>query len=252
MTTRQGLGALTRSEWRLYLRDPAAAFFALVLPLVVLVVLMQVFGNTPDPGDVAFRGRGPSDFYVPGYLALAVSAVGLFGLPVRLTSYDESGVLRRFAASGMAPSTLFAAEAAVGSVVGTLGAGVMLAVAFGGYPLDGPVDVVGVAVGFVLATAMFLGVGLLLGAVLRTSRAAQSAGLVLFFLGLFLSGTGPPRELLGGGLGLVGDALPTTYAVQAMQDPWLGDGWNLPALGLCLGVAVAGTLLARRLVRWGG
>lgn len=246
-----GLRALTATEGRLYLRDPAAAFFSLVLPLVVLVVLMQVFGNTPDPDGTVYGGYGPTDFYVPGYLGLALSAVGLFAIPVRLTSYDETGVLRRFAASGMTIGTLFTAEAVVAVLVGVAGGTAMLAAAVLGYDLGAPADTVGVAAAFVVVAAMFLGIGLLLGSVLRTPRAAQAVGLVLFFLGLFLSGTGPPPELLGSGLGLVGDLMPLTYGVRAIQAPWLGEGWDGTALALCLGLGAGCTVAAHRLIRWG-
>ncbi len=246
-----GLRVVAATEVRLSLRDPAAAFFSLVLPLVVLVVLMQVFGNTPDPDGTVFGGYGPTDFYVPGYLALTLAAVGLFALPVRLTSYDETGVLRRFAASGMTIGTLFAAEAAVALLIGVLGAALMLAVAVLGYDLEAPADAVGVAAAFLAVAVLFLGIGLLLGSALRTPRAAQAVGLVLFFLGLFLSGTGPPPELLGSGLGFVSDLLPLTYAVEVIQAPWLGEGWDWARLALCLGLGAACTLVAHRVIRWG-
>jgi hypothetical protein len=96
------LAVSTWIEVKLFLREPLTVVFTLALPLLFLFVLGGIFGNTPDPA--VFRGAGPLDFYVPGYLALVWAAVGLLAFPVQIARYREDGVLRRFRASGSAPS----------------------------------------------------------------------------------------------------------------------------------------------------
>ena len=46
--------ALTWIELKLFLREPVTV----VLPPLILYVLSEVFGDTPDPGGTAFRGVG--------------------------------------------------------------------------------------------------------------------------------------------------------------------------------------------------
>ena len=67
--------ALRRMAWvelKLFLREPLTVVFALVLPLIILVVMAGVFGNAPDPE--YYGGHGPMDFYTPAYVGLVVAA----------------------------------------------------------------------------------------------------------------------------------------------------------------------------------
>ena len=83
----------TALELKLLARDPVTVVFTLALPVIVLYVLGQVFGNTAKPN--FYRGVGPMNFYVPAYLGLAVASMGLIGLPVHLAGYRERGILKR-------------------------------------------------------------------------------------------------------------------------------------------------------------
>ena len=42
----------------------------------------------------------------------------------------------------------------------------------------------------------------------------------------------------------IADALPLSHGVQAIQDPWLGYGWNFAQLGILAGIAVVCGVLA--------
>ena len=110
--------ALQRSTWvelKLFLREPLTVIFTLALPLLFLFVLGGVFGNQPDAG--YYRGAGPLDFYVPGYIALVWAAVGLLALPVHLARYREDGVLRRLRASSAPRWVVLGSQFAVSFVV---------------------------------------------------------------------------------------------------------------------------------------
>ena len=66
-------------------------------PLLFLFVMGGVFGNTPAPA--ISRGFGPTNYYIPAYIGLVISSIGVISLPVHLTGYRERGVLKRKAAS---------------------------------------------------------------------------------------------------------------------------------------------------------
>ena len=72
---------------------------------------------------------------------------------------------------------------------------------------------------------------------------------MLFFVMMFTS-TGPPRDVMGEAMGRVGDVLPLTHVVVAMQDPWLGFGSNAGALTVVAAVTVTAGLAAIRAFRW--
>jgi ABC-2 type transport system permease protein len=152
-------------ELKLFWREPVSVVFTLTLPLLILVVLGGVFGDTPDPE--FYRGVGPMTFYAPAYVGLVLGSIAVV-------------------------------------VLAWLGYGADLAVSWGG-----------VAVAFVAGALCLAAVGVLLGTVFRTARAALGAGVLLWFVTLFLAGGGPPPEALGRGLRLVGESTPAHYVIRA-------------------------------------
>lgn len=92
--------------------------------------------------------------------------------------------------------------------------------------------------------------GVLLGTVFPTTRAAQAVGLLLWFTFLFLSGSGPPPEVLPDGLGSIGDWLPLTPIVRLLQEPWLTGEWLTRESLATLGIAVVSGTVAWLAYRW--
>ena len=242
-------GTMTWGEIKLFLREPLTVVFAFAFPLVMLLVLAEVFGTAPSTeaapnGELPWRGMPPLSAYVPGYIALAAAAVGLIMIPAHLASYREHGVLRRFRAASIPASTVFAAQVAVEVVLSALGGLLVVVAAYAIYDLAAPSDWSGALVGFLFCIAAFAAVGVLLGAVMPSPRAAQGAGVLLFIVMLMLSGTGPPREVMSSTMNTIADLMPLSHGVLAIQDPWLGFGWNMTQLGILAGIAVVCGVLA--------
>ncbi|GAA1026408.1 ABC transporter permease [Virgisporangium ochraceum] len=228
-------------ELKLFLREPVTVIFTLALPPLVLFVLAQVFGNTPDPS--VYEGVGPITFYTPAYIALVVASLGLIGLPVHLASYRERGVLRRLRAARLPVRVLLASQLFVMLVGAVAGAVVLLAMARVRYDVTWPESWAGVGFALVLGVVAFGALGVLIGVAVRTARAAQGIGVLLWFLMMMVSGSGPPPEVLGGALRGIATALPLRHLVVAVQDPWLGRGVNWAETAVLLAiVAVAGGL----------
>jgi ABC-2 type transport system permease protein len=221
------LAKLAWIETKLFVREPIAVVFAFAFPLVVLLVLAGVFGSEPDS---SFGGVAGIDYYVPGYLAVVIASVGLIGLPVHLASLRERGVLRRLRASSVSMTGVFGAQTVVHVAMAVLGGAVLLVAASLVYDVRAPSSVAGVALGFGVGALSFVALGLLLGSLAPTARAAQGIGLVLFFPMWLLSGAGPPRGVMTQTMRQLSDALPLTRVVTAIQEPWLGTGSNLSEL----------------------
>lgn len=239
---------LAWQELVLFLREPLTVVFAFGFPLVMLFVLAEVFGTapvTPDPGDpVAFRGLSPLGYYLPGYLALTAAAAGLIMIPAHLAGYREGGVLRRFRAASIPAWTIFGSQVAVEAALSMIGGALVLVAAYAVYDIPAPVSAPGVVVAFLMTVAMFAAVGVLLGAVMPSPRAAQGAGVMLFFVMMMLSGTGPPLDVMTPLMRHIGAGLPLQHAVLATQDPWLGFGWNWLQLGVLVAVTAVSAALA--------
>jgi ABC-2 type transport system permease protein len=222
----RGLLKLVWTELKLFLREPVTVIFTLALPLMVLYILGGVFGNEGATGDfVVYRGFGATDWYTPAYVALAVAGFALIAVPSHMVEYRESGVLRRFRASGLPRSALLASQLAIGLLVSSVGAGLLLVAAFLFTDVRAPVDAFGFAAAYALGAVAIVVFGVMLGTILPTARAAQSVGLLLWFVLLFLSGSGPPPEVLPTSLAALGDWLPLTPIIQLLQEPWLTGEW---------------------------
>lgn len=238
------IGALSWVELKLFLRDPISVVFTLALPPLVLYVLAEVFGNTPDPQGTVFRGFGPTDYYVPAYIGLVVASLGLIGLPVHLASYRERGVLRRFQAARLPVRALVTSQLVV-LVAGVLaGSALLVALARATYSTRWPASWFGVGLATAVGMLAFAAIGVLLGAVMPTARAAQGIGILLWFTMQMVSGAGPPPEVLSSALNTVGDVLPLSHLVIALQDPWLGQGVNWAQMAVLAGIGVASATLA--------
>ena len=244
------LAESSRVELLLFLRDPVTLVFALALPVVNIVVLGGVFGDQPDPNGSVFRGVGGSTYYTPAYIGLVAASVGLISIPTQLAGYRERGVLRRMRASGLPVSAVVSAQLAVGLGLAVVGAVIVTALSFlTNDPLP-PDDVAGVLVAFLVGTVAMILLGVALGALLPTARAAQGAGVLLWFVLLILGGAGPPPEVLPSAMNVLGTVTPMHPLVLALQGPWFLGAWDVAMLGtLVLIGAVSWAVAAWRLSR---
>jgi len=237
-------------ETKLLVREPLTLVFSFGFPLVMLLVLAEVFGNSVEGRDEpAFRNVGAIDYYVPAYVALVIASIGLVSLPVHLAAYRERGILRRLRASELELRSLLAAHALVCLLLAALTSIVMAAVAFAVYGNALPESWLGVIAAAVLISLTFTAIGVLLGLLIPTARVAQIVGLILFFVMMLISGAGPPPEVLSGPLRVIADGLPLTYGIRLIQAPWLGFAWDYRALLVTLAFLLGAAALALRPVR---
>jgi len=245
MSTMRGYLTITRTEFRLFRREPFSVVFVLAFPLMMMVLLAAVFGNKQadatkmQDGMLIWRGVTPANYYTAASVAVIVGALGLMTLPITLAGYRERGILRRFRASSVPASILVGAQLTLALVTFVAGALVMAIVARLAYHAVLPKDVLGVAVALLTGTAAFGAIGLLLATVIRTSRSAQGIGLLLFFALWLISGTAPPRAVLPAGLRDAGGLLPLAHLVTAVQNPWFGRGSSVADLAVLAAYAIA-------------
>jgi len=241
------LARMTWLELKVFLREPLTVLFALALPLTVLFVMGGVFGNEAEAD--FYRGVGAMDYYVPAYLALVSASVGLISLPVHVAGNRERGVLKRYHASSMPAGIVVGSEVLVSVAIAAVSGVVLAAVAMPVYDVAAAASPGSVLGGFVLVALSFAALGVLLGAVLPTARAAQALGVMLWFVMLMVGGAGPPPEVLTGGMDVVGVLTPLRHAVRVLQDGWLGLDAGLS--WLITGVVLLGSvLLSLRFFRW--
>lgn len=243
----RALATMTWTEWKLALREPAAVFFTLAFPVMILLIFGSIFGNDPDP---QLDGRGSVDASVPGYAAQVIGTVTLVALPVTLAAYREFGILRRLRTTPVSPFVVLGSRVLVDVCFSLLGVGLVVLLARFIYGLDWPAAPLAVVLALILATLCFSAIGFVLAGILPTARTAQAVGSVVFFPQLFLSGAAIPREMMDGPIREIADRLPLTQVVILVGDLWHGEGWNGAALTFLVGLLVVGSAVAARTFRW--
>ena len=82
------------------------------------------------------------------------------------------------------------------------------------------------------------------------ARAAQGAGVILWFVMMMLGGSGPPSEVLNETLRTIGRMTPLKHAVVLLQDPWLGWGWNATESAIVIAFGLVSAVAAFAVLRY--
>lgn len=242
------LDSLVRAELKLARREPAAVIFGIGLPVLLLVI----FGSVPSlkqPQD-ALGGQTVLSVYQPIIIAMSLAVFAFVGVPIPLAAYREQGVLRRMAATPVPPSRVLAAHLIVDFGCSVLSVALVLGIGRAAFHLGLPRQAAGFGLCFVLAVAALFAMGLWIGAVARTGKAAQAIGGALFYPMNFLAGLWFPRQEMPPLLRTFSDYSPLGAAVQALQDTIDGTFPAVRFLLVMVGYAAAFGYLAVRQFAW--
>jgi ABC-2 type transport system permease protein len=240
----KGFAQVIAVELKLGLRDPMSAFFALAFPLIMLWVKLRG-GNRPLPGGVPVV-----DATVPMLIVFVVGLATLVVLPATLAQYRERRVLKRLRATPASAAMLFGAQWVSHLLLAAIGTVLLVVLGAAFYGLSAPADLAGVLLAWLLGALSLGAIGLLLGALVPTGRAATVIGLGLFFPMVFTSGVVIPRESMSGSMRVIGDLMPMAPAVQAIRDGWSGNAASLVALGVMVAISLVASGLALKAFRW--
>lgn len=228
-------------ELRLTLRRGESVLLTFLIPVLILVFFSLV--------DVLPTGtEDPVDFLLPGVLALAVISSAMTG-PAIATGFERStGVLKRLGLTPLSRRDLLVAKLGAVFVVELLQVVLLLAVglALGWDPSGG---LVVAALGMVVATVGFAGVGMVMAGTLPALTTLALANAVYLVL-LFLGGVVVPLDELPGALQVVALALPSGALSEITHGALEHTGVPGVAWLVLLGWAVAAPLAAARLFRW--
>jgi ABC-2 type transport system permease protein len=245
-----GLPKLVLTEIKLYLREPAATFFTVMLPLGLLLALGSAIPDLRKP-DPALGGQAVVDTQLPAMMILLAAMTAAFNMiPAVLAVYRERGVLRRLSVTPASPGALLAAQLVINVAMTVIAA--FLMILFGHLVLGSqvPANLVGFVLVFLLGVCALFTIGLTIAAVVPSSRAAGAAGAIVMFPLLFLAGMWVPRELMPAILRHVSDFTPAGAFGQVLRDTWAGVPMRPLHLVVLVAWAVGAGVFAARAFRW--
>ncbi|MBO0611045.1 ABC transporter permease [Myceligenerans salitolerans] len=246
-------GPLLTTETKVWLRDPAAVFFALVFPVLLLVGLGLVIPDFRSPMEepgLPWDSAPNVTIWLPTILALAVATISLTTMPVQFATFREKGVLRRLATTPMPPRNLIGAHLVI-NVVALLVAAAA-AVVGGMTVLDIPfaVDPLVVLLCFVLATTAMFSLGLLVAARADRGSAASGIGMLIYFPSLLFSGVWVPIPVMPDWMAQMAKYTPIGAASQGMLAGWFGDDFPLTQVLVMVAWTAVLFPLGIKLFRW--
>ena len=238
--------AMSRVEIRLFLRDPYSAVVSILLP-TGLMVAFGIIPGTSRP-EAQYGGMRFIDFWAPSVVVITMAVLALQVLPTYVATYREKGVLRRLSTTPVHPAKLLAAQLLCQLAVAVFSILLLLVVSATAFNVTLPRHPLEFCLAFLLGIAAILTLGLLVGAVAPSGRAANGIALLLFFPTMFFGGVYVPRSILPAWIGDVGKYFPP--GVQALQDSWTGPGVQWSQLGAMALITLVVGALAAKLFRW--
>jgi ABC-2 type transport system permease protein len=145
----RALSKMTWNEIRLFLREPAAVFFAVLLPTILVVILGSIPAFRIPSKDLG--GLRVVDLYVPISIALSLALLALTAMPSYLGTYREKGILRRLAVTPMPPARLLLAQLLTNLLMAIVAVALLIVVSRIAFDVAVPRQIVGYTVAFLLA-----------------------------------------------------------------------------------------------------
>ncbi|MBT3271754.1 MAG: ABC transporter permease, partial [Spirochaetales bacterium] len=234
---------------KLFLREPAALFFTLIFPILMLVVFGAIYGNEPSE---FFGGFGYVDTIGPAFIGLVIAMTGFTSIPGVVASYRERGVLKRLKASPVSSATLLTAWIVVYTLVTVIGSGLMLVVGRLAFNMQFPGKWYLVAAFAVLSMISIFAVGFVIASLAPTVRTAETTGMAIYFPMIFLSGATIPVQVFPEGLRKGIQFLPMTHIVELLQGIWFGNPVSdfLINIFVITGLALVGVAVSAATFRW--
>ncbi len=243
----RGLYQLFLAEAILFWREPAALFFTLFFPVLLVLLFGTIYGGLEIGG-----GFRVIDVYVPGLLSMVIGNIGFMGLPLTIANYREEGILKRYQVSPLPLWALIAVHIAVGALMFLLSALLLVGVGVAVFQIPVQGNLAGLAVAALFSIFAFFATGLALASATSSVRTVQAVGSVAFFVLFFTSGLAGPRDQFPAWLERVTDYQPMTLVVDMFAALWIGaslsEYWSTLLLLLAIGAVAA--LIVRGTFRW--
>jgi ABC-2 type transport system permease protein len=227
-------------------RNPQAAIFTFVFPVVFVTIMGALFGRVGR--SPYFGGLSPLEYYVPTIAGLCVLGSCYGQLAVALAARRQNGVLKRIRATPL-PAWAYFIGLLTHCVLVSL-ADVALIVGVGRlYGVPFPSQWLAIGLTLVLGAASFCALGVAVASVISNAEAAPAVAQLVLFPLLFLSGTYLPIDSQA--LNRVAGWLPVRPFNEALTGPLsrhTGADWRHLAVLAAWGAA--GAIVAVRRFRW--
>ena len=232
-----------RFERRQFWRNPSAAFFNFLLPLILLFLVASVYAGDLDE----------LELLIPGIAGMSIMATTFSALAFNVTFLRERGILKRVRGTPMPTGAYLGGL--LGSAVVNAAVQVALVVLIGRlvYGVPWPRDPLALCAFTALGVGAFAALGVAFSHAIPNFDSAAAYVNVVFLPLILISGVFFPAESLPPALVSLAEVLPLKHVVDGLHGAFVdgpGAGASLPGLVIVAAWGVAGALVATRWFRW--
>jgi len=240
-----------RYDQKVFWRNPAAVFFTVMFPVLLLVIFAAIFGDQTIDG---LGGLEVTTYYVPAIITMAIVSATMQTLAMSLVIARDDGRLKRGRGTPM-PAWVFIAGRVGNSIVVAV---LMLAVLslLGKLLYDVPIPwsrLPDLLLVLVVGAASFCCLGVALTALIPSQDAAAPIANAILLPLYFLSGVFVPEDEIPDGVIDFANHFPVRPFFQSVFDAYLPGNGPAIAWDHLLVVAIwglAALILAIRFFRW--
>ncbi|MEA2479598.1 MAG: type transport system permease protein [Thermoleophilaceae bacterium] len=232
-----------RFERKMFWRNPSAAFFSFLLPVLFLVLIASVYGATAKDLEIL----------EPGLAGMAVMSTTFIALTYSVTFNREQGILKRVRGTPLPPGAYFAGV--IGNAVANAVLQVALVIAVGhlAYGGDLPRNWIELIVFTIVGVATFASLGMAFAQVIPNFDSAPAYTNAVFLPMIFISGVFYSSRSLPAALDVIAKVLPLRHVVDGLHAALvtgasLAD--SLDALGILFAWLAVGLFATFRFFRW--
>ncbi len=240
---------MLKTELKLSLRGMDMLIFAVIMPMIVLVVLGVIYGDKP-----AFEGAGYT-FMQQSFGALASIAIcagGVMGLPIVVSDYRSKQILKRFKVTPVSPVTIIFVEVSIYflyALTSLITLYITASIFFDFKMIGSPLYFL---FGWLLVIITMFSMGAMVGGIAKNSKTAGVIASVLYFPMLIFSGATLPYEAMPKTMQRIVNVLPLTQGIKILKSAVL----DLPVGNIYLPLAIMAVIagicmfIAIRYFKW--
>ena len=235
---------LLKVEAVLSMRDMNMLIFAIIMPLVVMIIIGIVYGRKPafDGAEYTFMEQS-----FGAISSIAILAGGTMGLPILVSDYRERKILKRLQVTPISPAMILAVQVTIYSMYSACSLLILWIVArlFFGFVMNGSwLSFLG---GWLMVLVSMLSIGMMVGGIAKNSKQAGIIASLLYFPMLIFSGTTLPYEIMPKPLQMFSNILPMTQGIKLLKAASLGlpmDHVLIPIIAIivlafvCIGISL--------------
>jgi ABC-2 type transport system permease protein len=230
-----------RFERKLFWRNPSAAFFNFLLPLLLLVLVASAFSSDSEELNVL----------IPGVAGMGVLATTFTALAFNLTLLRDDGVLKRWRGTPMPAGAYLAGLIGSAALNAFLQVALVVAIGNVAYGVEWPRDPLMLALFTGLGVVCFAALGIAFAHAIPNEESAPVYTNAVFLPLIFISGVFYSADELPEALKVVAEALPLKHLIDGLSEAIVGGGGDAATAAAVVGAwAVAGIVLAVRFFRW--